>query len=230
MDASLLVFAKVPRPGAVKTRLTPALTPSEAARLYTAFLRDTLRQVVRVEVDVRLYVAPPLPDDGMDGLPAEVSVHEQMGDGLGARMKKAFQETLRDGADRVVLMGSDHPTLPLSYLQEAFRSLEEPGSICLGPTEDGGFYLLGMTAVYAPLFDGMTYSHSEVFSDTLTRVGQTDANLTVLPEWYDVDTPRDLDRMLSDLSGDSVEAPNTRRIADRLNLKGILNNAPSDPT
>lgn len=221
MDASLLVFAKVPRPGTVKTRLTPALTPTEAARLYTAFLRDTLRQVVQLEVDVRLYLAPPLPDDGLDGLPAGVSVHTQTGDGLGARMQRAFRETLREGADRVVVMGSDHPTLPSTFLRQAFRSLDDPQSVCVGPTEDGGFYLLGMSTVYSQLFDGMTYSHSEVFSQTLARAKQTDADLTVLPGWYDVDTPQDLGRMLADLDTDRVGAPNTRRIAKRLDLKSV---------
>jgi rSAM/selenodomain-associated transferase 1 len=230
MDASLLVFAKVPRPGAVKTRLTPALTPEEAARVYTAFLRDTLRQVVQLEVDdMRLYLAPPLPDDEIDDVPAAVSVHEQTGDGMGARMHRALRETLRDGADRAVLMGSDHPTLPSSFLRQAFRSLEEARSLCVGPTEDGGFYLLGMSTVYPQLFDGMSYSHSEVFADTLTRAQQTDAEVTVLPEWYDVDTPQDLDRMQADLATGAVEAPNTRRIAGRLRLETISNRT-SDPT
>lgn len=230
MDASLLVFAKVPRPGAVKTRLTPALTPAEAARLYTAFLRDTLRQVVQLEADVRLYFAPPLPDDGMDGLPAGVSVHKQTGDGLGARMKRALRDTLREGAERVVVMGSDHPTLPISFLRQGFRSLDDPRSLCVGPTEDGGFYLLGMTTVYPQLFDDMTYSHSEVFADTLARAEQTDADLTVLPEWYDVDTPQDLDRMLADLDTDRADAPNTWRIADRFNLESISANETSGST
>ena len=230
MDTSLLVFAKVPRPGAVKTRLTPALTPEEAARVYTAFLRDTLRQVVQLEVDdVRLYLAPPRPDDEIDGVPAAVSVHEQTGDGLGARMHRASRETLRDGADRAVLMGSDHPTLPSSFLRQAFRSLEEARSLCVGPTEDGGFYLLGMSTVYPQLFDGMSYSHSEVFADTLARAQETDAEVTVLPEWYDVDTPQDLDRMQADLATGAVEAPNTRRIAGRLRLETISNRT-SDPT
>jgi rSAM/selenodomain-associated transferase 1 len=230
MNASLLVFAKVPRPGTVKTRLTPALTPAEAARLYTAFLRDTLRQVVQLEVDVRLYLAPPLPEGGIDGLPAEVSVHTQTGDGLGERMKQAFRESLGDGVERAVVMGSDHPTLPSSFLWQAFRSLDDPQSLCVGPTEDGGFYLLGMTSVYPQLFDDMAYSHSEVFSETLARAERTDAEITVLPEWYDVDTPRDLGRMLADLDTDRVDAPNTRRIAERLDLNSISAKEMSDST
>jgi hypothetical protein len=222
MNAALLVFAKVPRPGDVKTRLTPFLSSAEAARLYTAFLRDTIRQVRQLEVDVRLYLAPPLPEGGVDALPTDVRLYEQRGDGLGERMRRAVRETLDDGYDQVVLLGSDHPTLPVSFLREAFGALEEPASICVGPTEDGGFYLLGTNAVYPQLFEEMSYSHSEVFDDTLARAGRTDAGLTVLPPWYDVDRPADLRRMLSDLDEGTAEAPNTRRIADQLELRDRL--------
>ena len=227
MDAALLVFAKVPRPGRVKTRLTPVLSPLEAARLYTAFLRDTLRQVARLEVNVRLYVAQPLPDEGIAGLPAEVSLHEQEGDGLGPRMKQAFEDTLEAGYDRAIVMGSDHPTLPRSFLRQADRALRAPQSLCLGPTEDGGFYLLGMSAFYPQLFDDMSYSHSQVFADTLARAGRTDANLTVLPQWYDVDTPQDLHRMLADLETGNPDAPNTRRLAVHLGVEALLANHPA---
>jgi glycosyltransferase A (GT-A) superfamily protein (DUF2064 family) len=145
-------------------------------------------------------------------------------------MKHAFEDTFADGADRVVGMGSDHPTLPTSFLRQAVQSLDPPPSICVGPTEDGGFYLIGMTATYQALFDGMTYSHAQVFSDTLARAEQTDAQVTVLPEWYDVDTPQDLDRMWADLSSGPVEAPNTRRMVGRLNLDRLAEHCSSGST
>ena len=231
MDSALLVFAKVPRPGSVKTRLTPVLSPSEAARLYTAFLRDTLRQSRRLsETDVRMYLAPPLPDGDLDGLPADVSLHEQQGDGLGARMQEAFRETLQAGYEQAIVMGSDHPTLPLSFLRQARRALQSPRSLCLGPTDDGGFYLLGMSAFYPQLFEDMTYSHSRVCSETLMRAERTDARLTVLPQWYDVDTPQDLHRMLADLETGNPDAPNTRRLADHLGVEALLaNHSPESP-
>jgi len=222
MNAALLVFAKVPRPGDVKTRLTPTLSASAAARLYRAFLRDTLRQVVRLDADVRLYLAPPLPEDGFDAVPAGVTVHAQEGGGLGERMQRGVEATLAEGYHRVLLMGSDHPTLPLSFLREAGRALQGPNALCIGPTEDGGFYLLGMTAPVPELFEGMRYSHADVFADTLDRAKSTDADVTILPHWYDVDTPRDLRRMLADLRADGVDAPNTRRIADQLDLEALL--------
>lgn len=224
MESAVLVFAKVPRPGAVKTRLTPALSPSEAARLYMAFLRDTIRQVVRLDADVRLYLAPPLPDGAFEGLPTEVSLHEQDGEGLGERMKRAFEETLRDGYERALLMGSDHPTLPLSFLRQAIQALRGPQSLCLGPTEDGGFYLMGMSTFYPQLFHDMRYSHPRVFADTLARAEQTHARLTVLPQWYDVDTPEDLNRMLDDLETNPPDVPNTRRMTEHLGLETLRTN------
>ena len=221
MDTALLVFAKVPRPGEVKTRLTPALSAAEAARLYTAFLRDTLRQVLRLDAEVRLYLAPPLPDGELDAVPSGVDVHVQTGDGLGARMEQAFRETLGDGYGRVFVMGSDHPTLPRSFLQRADQALQDSASLCVGPTEDGGFYLLGMSAFYPQLFDEMSYSHGQVFAETLSRAEGTRADVTVLPQWYDVDRPRDLERLLTDLDDRPADAPNTRRVADRLGLEAL---------
>ena len=222
MDASLLVFAKVPRPGDVKTRLTPTLNAGEAARLYTAFLRDTLRQAVRLSVDVRLYLAPPLPDGGLEAVPPDVSVHAQEGDGLGPRMQHAFRETLEEGYGQVIGMGSDHPTLPPSFLRRADQALRESTSLCIGPTEDGGFYVLGMSTFYPQLFDGMSYSHSEVFAETLSRAGQAAADIAVLPQWYDVDRPGDLRRLLTDSDERPGAAPNTRRIAEQLNLEAFV--------
>lgn len=222
MDTALLVFAKVPRPGTVKTRLTPALSPADAARLYTAFLRDTLRAARPLEMAVRLYVAPPLPDNGFDGLPNDVSLHAQSGEGLGARMRTAFADTLRAGYDRALLLGTDHPTLPVPFLKQADHALETTEALCLGPTEDGGFYLVGMSAYYPQLFEDMSYSHPQVFSDTLARADRTNARLTILPPWYDVDTPSDLTRMLADLDQGTADAPNTRRIANQLELAALL--------
>lgn len=221
MDTALLVFAKVPRPGDVKTRLTPVLTPAEAAQLYDAFLHDALSLYAQLEVDVRLYLAPPLPDDGLDEVPAPISIHEQRGDGLGARMQKAFQDVVADGYERAAVVGTDHPTLPPSFVRQSLTALKTDSSICIGPSEDGGFYLLGMSAFYPQLFDGMRYSHNNVFADTLARVASTDAELTVLPKWYDVDTPTDLERMLGELPASDRSVPRTRAAVRDLRLKPL---------
>jgi len=220
MNDVLLVFAKVPRPGEVKTRLTPFLTSREAARLYDAFLRDALALYAQLEVDVQLHLAPPLPDEGVDDVPDRISIHEQQGDGLGPRMAHAFETAFENGYDRAAVVGTDHPTLPLEFVARGFTALSEERSICVGPSADGGFYLLGMSAFVPKLFEDMTYSHDQVFRDTLARAKATDAALTVLPRWYDVDTPEALSRMADDLEEADVEAPATRAALADLDLEG----------
>jgi len=218
MNDVLLVFAKVPRPGEVKTRLTPCLTSREAARLYDAFLRDALALYAQLEVDVQLHLAPPLPDEGIDEVPDRISIHKQEGDGLGARMAHAFEVAFRDGYDRAAVVGTDHPTLPPAFVRQAFTVSRADDAVCIGPSADGGFYLLGMNTFFPELFEGMTYSHDQVFRDTLDRAEAADASVTVLPRWYDVDTPEALRHMLADLD-DSVEAPRTRRLIEGLGLR-----------
>ena len=199
MKDALIVFAKAPVPGEVKTRLTSVLTEKEAARLYAAFLCDALDQYAALEADVRLYWGSPLDAVPSDLVPTDVQMFEQQGEGLGARMQRAFLETFAAGYERVVIIGTDHPTLPSAFVEEAFRALHEPLSVAIGPSEDGGYYLLGMNEFYPQLFAGMQYSHADVFKETLARAEKTSSALTVLPPWYDVDTPEALRRLRADL-------------------------------
>lgn len=223
MKSALLVFAKAPSPGAVKTRLTDLLSPEEAADLYEAFLRDALAQYAALDAAVRLYVAPPAAEFPTGLAPDGVSVHEQRGEGLGARMQQAFLETFADGYERLVIVGTDHPTLPSAFIERAFAALEEPLATCIGPSADGGYYLLGMNEFYPQLFDGMTYSHDAVFAETLRRVETTAAALTVLPQWYDVDTPAALGRLAADLA--ETKAPPAERT--RAAVQRLLQTYPS---
>ncbi len=222
MSEALIVFAKRPEPGAVKTRLTPVLTAAEAARLYDAFLRDSLDAYAGLALDrslgVRLYLTGS--GDPVEPLPGGVSVHEQRGEGLGARMLNAFVETFVAGAERVAVIGTDHPTLPPAFVARAFEELRTPFSVVLGPSDDGGYYLLGMNELYPALFEGMTYSHPDVFAHTLDRAEMTGAGVSVLPSWYDVDMPAALRRLAADLDGGAgPEARRTREVLGALREK-----------
>lgn len=216
MRSALLVFAKRPEPGMVKTRLTAMLTPEEAARLYEAFLRDALLQYTALDVDVRLYLGPPEGPVANGVIPEGVSRHLQHGPGLGARMKVAFVESFAAGYERLVIIGTDHPTLPSAYIEQAFIALAARESISIGPSEDGGYYLLGMNDFYPELFHDMHYSHGDVFAQTLERAGQTGAHLTILPPWYDVDTPNTLLKLVTDLETTAFEALHTREVVAAL--------------
>jgi rSAM/selenodomain-associated transferase 1 len=216
--AALIVFAKAPEPGAVKTRLTGVLTEEEAARLYEAFLHDSLAVYVRLPAAVRLYLTPSSGALPAGLVPECVSVHTQRGDGLGERMLNAFVETFVAGYERVVVIGTDHPTLPLAFVERAFEELAPPLATVIGPSEDGGYYLLGMNEVYPQLFRGMTYSHPRVFEDTLQRIHATPASLSILPTWYDVDTPEALRRLAADLAGGAGAAPEARRTREVMDV------------
>ena len=95
----------------------------------------------------------------------------------------------------MVAIGTDHPTLPTDYIAQALDALKMPPAIAIGPAEDGGYYLLGMSPVYVSLFEGMTFSHASVFSQTMQRARQTDARIVELLPWFDVDEPEDLSKL-----------------------------------
>ncbi|MEM6783351.1 MAG: TIGR04282 family arsenosugar biosynthesis glycosyltransferase [Bacteroidota bacterium] len=212
--SALLVFAKRPEPGRVKTRLTALLTPEEAADLYAAMLRDALDAYAALGCAVRLYLAPdadghaPTLPDGW--VPDGVTVHTQHGDGLGQRMLHAFVDAFRAGHERLVVIGTDHPTLPPAYIEMTFELLrEKPLRVVLGPTHDGGYYLLGQNDLFPRLFEDMTYSHDGVFEATLRRAAEVTAEPVVLPTWYDVDTPVELRRLCRELDEGATVPPRT---------------------
>ncbi len=232
MSAALIVFAKPPVPGRVKTRLTPPLSPEDAACLYGAFLQDALDQYQGLGVTLRLYLALDGSSPGR-GIPAQYgdrsaqwgdiytrwvgeNVFRQKGEGLGERMRQAFEETFAEGHRRVILIGTDHPTLSSAWIKEGFSLLEGQVAVVLGPTGDGGFYLIGMNESFSQVFEGMTYSHEAVFEQTAARVASCRASLQTLPEWYDVDTFDDLKRLVADMREESAGAMRTRAMLRRL--------------
>lgn len=206
--SALIVFAKIPEPNKVKTRLTTLLSPEWAASLYEAFLLDALDMYSGLDVDLRLYFSSPVKDVPDRFHRASVSIHEQKGKGLGERMASAFVETFVSGYEEAVIIGTDHPTLPVVFLEQSFALLQEKYSIVIGASDDGGYYLLGMNEFYSVLFKDMTYSHDEVFTQTLERAKKTNGNIHVMPKWYDVDTPDELKRLIRDI--DDVPSPLVR--------------------
>jgi len=210
--SALLVFFKWPEAGRVKTRLTPPLAASDAARLYTAFVKDTFAKVI-ILPDVKIfgYVAgmlgtgQPLETD-LKALP--LTLRMQHGKDLGERMSKAFQEVFCDGFQRVVIIGTDSPDLPLSYISTAFDTLRlSQNALCLGATDDGGYYLLGMNRFFPEVFQHVPYSSTDTYRATLKQIVPLHARLFTLRRWYDVDTLDDLSRLA--LSLHAKDLPHT---------------------
>ncbi len=208
MRRSIVVLGKPPRPGGTKTRLVPPLSLQEAASLYRAFLRDTVTTAIGLgwEQVTLVHPADPTAAPALRAiLPATIALQCQVGEGLGAALAGAFAAQLRAGAQSVILIGSDTPTLPPSLLEEAASALHA-NDLVVGPSADGGYYLIGMTRQHPDLFDRIAWSTSIVFEQTMERARERGLRTHVLREWYDVDTVTELTRLRDHLR---VLAPNT---------------------
>ena len=203
----LLLFTKPAREGRVKTRLIGDLTAAEAAALHAAFLDDLLERLREGDFELRLAWAL----DAEDELPA--GGIRQQGDDLGERLYRALSEGARDGSS-VMALGSDHPTLPLALIHEAFERLERGAGAVLGPAEDGGYYLIALRpdAVDPRLFEGIAWSTDRVLPATLERCGSLGLAVELLPPASDVDTPEDLRRLAARMSSDDLGCPRTREL------------------
>jgi rSAM/selenodomain-associated transferase 1 len=188
------VFAKQPIPGAVKTRLATATSPEFAAAAAEAFLRDTLDRLSMVAARRIVAFTPPEAKPYFEELVKGRFSTEPQGEGdLGARMLYFFRSHLAD-AERVVLVGTDSPTLPVAFIEESFDRLKA-ADIVLGPASDGGYYLIGCRRwVLGNLFEGIAWGSPKVLGETLSRL-PSDCWMELLPPWYDVDTAQDLEML-----------------------------------
>ncbi len=211
------VVAKRPANGHTKTRLCPPLDGEAAALLYECFLADTLalmRQTPGVERTI--VFLPQAAEAYFRRLAPDFNLWPQQGDDLGARLDNLLAAALAAGAGQAVVMDSDSPTLPASILTEAFSALDEGADVVLGPTEDGGYYLIGLVRPQPRLLSEIQMSTPTVLQDTLALAPSLGLKTALLPAWYDVDTAADLSRLRDHLSFlDSGIAAHTRRyIAD----------------
>lgn len=199
---ALFVMAKDPRAGQVKTRLCPPLTPEVAARLYQCFLLDVLDLVAGLPgVDPVIAFSPPEAQEEFSRLTSgRFRLIPQEGTDLGARLENAFRVLFQQGYTRVAAVSTDSPDLPAKYLHEAFFRLRD-ARVVLGPCPDGGYYLIGLSSPTPELFRDMAWSTDRVVPETDARVKRMGLALSYLPEWHDVDTATDLDRLVRDLAG-----------------------------
>jgi hypothetical protein len=208
----LLLFTKPAREGRVKTRLIGDLTPREAALLHQAFLDDLLARLRPGDFDLRLAWAL---DEGESMPEGPVPGVAQRGEDLGARLYHALADAAA-AARFVAAVGSDHPTLPLAAVEEAFAALEAGAEIVLGPAEDGGYYLIALAAerVSPRLFEGIAWSTDRVLDATLTRCAELGLAPHLLAPASDVDTPADLARLAETLALEDAagSCPHTRAL------------------
>ena len=217
MKNALICFTRVPRPGVTKTRLLPVLTPEQCAGLHWAFLRD-LAQVYE-GVDAHLFVAYTA-DEGWEALkpvfPVARDFFPQEGDDLGQKMYHAMARVLGLGYESVVLTGADLPLLEPRHLLGGFAALEN-ADVAIGPTSDGGYYLIGMKQPRREVFSISGYGGSSVYERTVAAAEAAGLSVAAAPVCDDVDTPEDLRQLAAQCAPDSF----TGRYLQQLKQEGI---------
>ena len=209
---AIIVMTKVPGFADVKTRLRSLLSEGQCVELARCFLTDTITNLASI-FDHRIIAFTP--EDGRDGIETLVGGHiyiPQRGGDLGQRLDAVIAEAFGMGFGPVIVIGADSPTLPPDYLAQALghlRSRED--GVAVGPTDDGGFYLIGVSRLHKGMFDGVTWSSDKTCEQTVANIKNIrDVDLLVLPRWYDVDEPADLVHMIAEIDSDETARDRAR--------------------
>ena len=209
-DARLVVMAKYPAPGRVKTRLAAALGADAACALYRAFVLDLWDRLRRLPYPVTWAYWPP--DAPFAGLLPGARCRPQTGGDLGERMMAAIASELRDDGGPVLVIGADVPHVPAASLAEGAAALASGADVVLGPAADGGYYLIGLETAVPALFEGIAWGTPEVLDATLARAARLGLATHRLPPDFDVDEPADLDRLRALIACGRAELPRTARL------------------
>jgi rSAM/selenodomain-associated transferase 1 len=225
---ALAVMTKAPQAGRVKTRLTPPLSPEEAAALNICFLRDTAAAISRtassaMALGVAVYTPPGSEAAYSEILPEDFILVPQREGGFGERLSAAIDDLLQLGFDAVCLINSDSPTVPDTAFAQAVEFLSNRGDcIVLGPSDDGGYYLIGLRKNHRRLFEQIDWSTDRVLEQTVAAAREINLPIRLLPAWYDVDDRVTLSRLCQELfgsngsGGNSSGAPATRGFLSEL--------------
>ena len=221
---ALAVMTKAPRAGHVKTRLVPPLTNDEAARLNISCLRDTAEAITNVSGTTARGVAVYTPVGSetayIDILPQTFELLPQRGDGFGERLAFAAADLLQCGFRSICLIDSDSPTVPTETYAQAVELLSTSADrVVLGPSDDGGYYLIGLKREHPQLFERIDWSTERVLEQTKQRAREMNLEVCLLPAAYDVDDAATLKRLRDDLLSEKSPpdvAPHTRKFLAKL--------------
>jgi uncharacterized protein len=208
-DRVLVIMAKAPRPGAVKTRLASSLSPAALTAFYCCLLDDTLA-LARSLSDVEVAIMCPASDVNELAQLAgtEVSVVAQKGEGLAAGLTSVFAHFAGENQRRIVAFNSDSPHLPRSVLEDAFETLAAR-DVVVGPTHDGGYYLVGAKASHPTLFASDGMGTSSALERLLARARTLGLSVGFADPFYDIDVADDLTRLAAELRLAPARAPRT---------------------
>lgn len=200
MKNCLIIFAKEPKEGKVKTRLHGYLSQAQCANLYKAFLRDTLELVNKVSCEYKIlaYESCGKTPRYLKKIASCCIFYKQEGDGLGERMYNACKFAKKAGASKIVIIGSDSPDLPPPIVKRAFGLLKS-ADVVLGPSLDGGYYLIGLKSPCAGLFKRIAWSSSTVLQNTIKNAKKLKKRLEFLEKRYDIDNVNALFHLRRDI-------------------------------
>lgn len=227
---ALAVMTKAPRAGQVKTRLVPPLTHQEAAELNACFLRDTATVIQQAcgdnAIGVAVYTPVGSETDYVGILPGEFQLLLQRAGGFGERLAFAVDDLLRCGFSSVCLIDSDSPTVPSEVYQQAVTILTKGGDrAVLGPSDDGGYYLIGLKQQHREIFEEIDWSTERVFDQTRKCAEALSLEVALLPTSYDIDDASTLRRLCDELlsgQADPQLASATRKYLAELTAKRRL--------
>jgi rSAM/selenodomain-associated transferase 1 len=225
-DTAILMFVKYPESGQVKLRLSADLNEEMVPELYRCFVQDTLATVKKI--DACLFVCF-LPVDAQKKfqkwLGSTVFFLPQNGADLGERMKNCFSYVFKKGFRRVILIGSDSPDIPETFLHTAFTELQTH-DVVLGPSSDGGYYLIGFqnTMFTSSVFEDIHWSTSTVFQETLAKIKAANCSVSVLSVWSDVDTITDLNNLISRSKNTAFKSSHTITYLQQHHIQLEMNN------
>lgn len=193
MKRYLIVFAKEPEIGKVKTRLSTHLSKTDCIKLYKAFLKYTIELARNIKCNQRIvaYDSGDRSPDYLKKIATDFKFCKQEGKNLGERMYNAFVYAKDKKAEKTIIIGSDSPNLPSGIIKNAFQKLDRY-DLVLGPAYDGGYYLIGLKEPYKKIFEGIKWSSNTVFARTLKKAKKLKKKIAVLDFWYDIDMPKDL--------------------------------------
>jgi uncharacterized protein len=222
LSTALVIFAKAPIPGQVKTRLCPPLTADEAATLHGSFVLDTLERTkaavgkLKLPFDRYLACSPSTMAVFFKIMEERqgVKLIDQVGDDLGARMKQVFETMFGRGYQHVLIVGTDVPSLPLEHYQQALALLDKH-DLVLGPAHDGGYYLIGLNKPMPALFENIPWSTDRVLSLTREKADRLGVSPALLSAWRDIDTIDDLKALIEASSLDAKKPKNAQSFSSR---------------
>ncbi len=211
MKQALIIMAKRPEAGKTKTRLCPPLSLAQAAQLYESFLIDivhSLEDLQQLLPNLQPFFAytPEESRGYFEQLAPTFSLVPQTGQSLGERLDFVLTSCLEMGYDQVAAINSDSPNLPTAYLGQAFQKLRQRESdVVFGPSEDGGYYLIGLQRPWPRIVRDVTMSTPTVLQDSLAIAAEEGATVELLPPWYDIDTIDELKRLYTDCKNDDCK-------------------------